>query len=294
MDDAPRRIQAIELLRILSAFGIVAYHARAPFHDVAYSGLIVFLVLSPMLEARLNWDRQRPTTLLARKLLAPWAFWMTVYGVFNYDDRQAILPNGILGILYGTSAHLWFLPFMLCVLVVIDSLKPYSAKMLFWISLILATFLIFGAPVWRPWSLTLPVPIPQWIHAAAPVLVGIALGSMNHVKNGWKALIVLLGIALLSAVYTQLPGIGIPYAIGIITVAVFALYGSKIVPETWNVRPVAECMMGVYLSHFIVLVIVSAILGRVDYLTVALTFCVTTYFVWVIRRKFPGSKLILG
>lgn len=47
------RNQAIEALRIPSAFGIIADHAGAPFHKPAYAGMIVFLILTPMLEMRL-------------------------------------------------------------------------------------------------------------------------------------------------------------------------------------------------------------------------------------------------
>lgn len=294
MADRRGRVQAIELLRILAAFGIVAYHAQAPFHDVAYSGLIVFLVLSPMLDVQRNWERRRPVSLLAKTFLVPWAFWMAIYGSFNYASDQPILPNGWLGILYGTSAHLWFLPFMFFVAIGINSVKPYSAKFVFWISLVLATYVLIEVAVWRPWSLALPVPLPQWAHAVAPVLVGIALGSMNRVQGGWKVLLVLLGSALIVASYDGLRGIGIPYTIGILSVVVSTFYIPRIMPISWNVQMVADCMMGVYLSHFLVLVIVTAITGKLDYITVAVTFCAVTFLVWIIRLKFPSSKLLLG
>ena len=37
------RQQAIELVRVLAIFGVVAFHATAPFSQVAYGGLIFLL-----------------------------------------------------------------------------------------------------------------------------------------------------------------------------------------------------------------------------------------------------------
>jgi surface polysaccharide O-acyltransferase-like enzyme len=293
-DKRPSRIQAIELLRIIAAFGIVAYHARAPFHDVAYSGLIIFLVLSPMVDLQLNWEKRRPIRSLARSLLTPWAFWMVVYGLFNCVRHEPILPDGWPSVLNGTSAHLWFLPFMFCVLAILNNVKPHFPEALFWICLATVAALLVSASVWRPASLTLPVPLPQWIHAVTPVLAGIALGLMGRVRNGRIVSLVVLGAGLVVADLAVVPGIGVPYTLGIVSVAAVAVYGSRMLPPHWSVQSIASCMMGVYLCHALVLKIVSAVTGKGNYLTVLLTFTLATCGVWVARRAFPISKLVLG
>lgn len=58
-DSKVTRNQAIELLRIMSAFGIVAYHGGAPFRELAYAGLVIFLILAPATDLRFNWNRAR-------------------------------------------------------------------------------------------------------------------------------------------------------------------------------------------------------------------------------------------
>ena len=40
------REPSIELLRIAAAFAVVWYHAQVPGHELAYSGLIVFVLLT--------------------------------------------------------------------------------------------------------------------------------------------------------------------------------------------------------------------------------------------------------
>lgn len=290
----PERLQGIELLRILAAFGIVAYHAGAPFRDFAYSGLIVFLLFSPMLDTRFNWERVRPVGTLARKLLLPWAFWMVVYGAANWLQHKTIFPGGWTDILYGTSPHLWFLPFMFLVLAVLNMVKPRFPCALFWLCAAAACALLFTVSVWRPISLMWAHPFPQWIHAAPPVFAGIALGLMGKAGSGkFIALLVFAG-ALIVADAALLPGVGTPYTIGIVLAAVTVFWSMNIVPDDWNIHPISACMMGVYLCHILVLKIVGATFGTNSYLTVSVTFIVALGAVWAARRLFPLSRFVLG
>ncbi|WP_260599068.1 hypothetical protein [Sphingomonas endolithica] len=157
----PDRVQAIELLRIVAAYGIVAYHAQAPLHDLAYAGLVIFLILSPMLDLRFNLDRIRSPAALARALLLPWAFWMVVYGAVNLAQHRPFVEASFMGILYGSSPHLWFLPFMFAVLTVLNMLKSLAPAILFYGSALVATALLLTVTMWRSASLEWSLPFPQ-------------------------------------------------------------------------------------------------------------------------------------
>jgi len=83
-DARPPRNQAIESLRVVAAFGIVAFHAKVAGAQAFYAGLVVFLFLAPMFEAGPNWLRKRGTGELARTLLLPYAFWYLFYLAANF------------------------------------------------------------------------------------------------------------------------------------------------------------------------------------------------------------------
>ncbi|WP_157132693.1 acyltransferase family protein [Novosphingobium nitrogenifigens] len=292
----PVRNQAIETLRILAAFGIVAYHSNAPFHNLAYAGLIVFLILSPMVDVRYNWGRPRSVGQLARTLLAPWAFWMAIYGMKDVAQHSPVLGAGnpVAGILMGTSQHLWFLPFIFVALLLTNKAKVWCPPLaLFWLCAIGAGLLLATVSIWRPASLGWPLPLPQWIHALAPVMIGIVLGLTPRVgKAAWLAVVPLAG-ALVVAIAADLPGVSDTYALGIGLTVLAATSPAAWWPRRWVVQPVAECMMGVYLTHILFLKIFSTISGSGNYLTVILTFVFASLFVWMARTMFPKSKLVL-
>ena len=148
----PARNQAIEALRIVSAYGIIAYHSGARFHDLAYSGLIVFLILAPAVDVQFNWERTRSAGQLARTLLMPWAFWWLAYGLLNLTRHQDVAQApGVLGaVLFGTSAHLWFIPYMFMVLLLLNILKRHAGpRQLALAAASLAAAGLVSAGLWR-------------------------------------------------------------------------------------------------------------------------------------------------
>lgn len=289
------RNQAIELLRIVAAYGIVAYHSLAPFHDIAYSGLVVFLILSPYVDCAFNWDLPRPIKSLAKTLLVPWLFWFCFYGVLNITAHKPFFPAGhwIAGILYGTSAPLWFLPLMFAVLVLLNLLKGKAAPLaLFWVSVLLAAVLLFTAWVWRPASMGWTPPLVQWMHSAPAIFIGMALGLSGRVpRSSTIPAVALLLLSLGAAVMASIPGVSIPYLIGVVAVVAAAWTGGK---SEWNVRPAAACMLGVYLSHMAWLAVMNRITGQANYVTVTLTFLVALLTTWAMQRLLPAVQLVIG
>lgn len=292
-----RRNQSVEILRIIAAFGILAYHSGAPFHDAAYAGLVCFLLLSPAVDALYNWDRVRSLRSLAITLLVPWLFWFAVYGAANFLARKPVFvttePFGAIAM--GTSQHLWFMPFMFLVLVGLGRLKLISSPaFVFWGSAVLGAILLASVSWWRPLSLTWPLPLPQWMHAGAAVLVGLSVGLAPRMGKAAIAGIALIAAALMVALAAQLPGVSITYPLGIIAAAAALIVGERVFPATWSVQPVANCMLGVYLVHILALSLVSAVLGKANYLTVTAAFLLSLACVAAARRWVPMSKLVLG
>lgn len=247
-----------------------------------------------MFDTQFHWKRVRPIGTLARSLLVPWAFWMVVYGAVNIAQHKNVFPDGWADLLYGTSAHLWFLPFMFFVLVTINIIKPHSPRLLFWSCTIASSLLIVTASIWRPLSFNFLVPAPQWIHATPAVLIGIIFGLMGKIGNSRIIALLILGVALMVADTEFLQGFSISYTVGVLLTAIAARYGTRLTPEGWSVQPVASCMMGVYLCHMLVLKIVGAVTGQGNYVTVSLTFVIALCGVWSARRWLPSSKLVLG
>lgn len=294
-DISKGRNQAIESLRILSAFGIVVFHARAPGYEIFYSGLVVFLALSPMFETSTNWHRIRSVTSLAKTFMIPWLFWFVVFGVLNAVTHKPILSGGwnVLGVLAGTSIHLWFLPFMFAILVVLNGAKPrVSRTALLWMAVVAVSALLVTAPLWQEARDAWPRPVPQWAQALPAVLggivVGLAAGGAGTVALG------ILCAALTVAAFADVPGISVPYAIGAIALGLATLAGRMRLPPSYNVQPLANCMFGVYLIHPLALSAFNRLVGQATFTGAALAFLVSLFVVWMAQRAVPQSRLVIG
>ncbi len=293
----PHRDQAIELLRIIACIGIIAFHDGAPGQDIAYAGLIAFLIIAPFVDLTFNAATARAPALLIRALMLPWLFWLIVYGALKVARGLAFLPPGnvLLALLYGSTPHLWFLPFMCGVLLLLNAVKLRVAPAaLFWGALLAASALFASVAWWRPLSAGWAMPLVQWMHAAPAVFAGIAIGLAPRLAYGRVVAAALLLAALAVAAAAHLPGVSLTYPVGVIVTAVVAWWGARLWPARWNVTPVARCTMGIYLSHIVWLSFVRHYTGSSNYLTVAVTFAAALASVWAARRFVPVSRVVLG
>ena len=284
------RRQDIELLRILSALAVVAYHSQVAGLEAAYAGLIVFVVLSVHLAVTAQ--AARPPTLAshARRLLLPWSIWFLFYGSFNLATGRALIPleGGVVaGVLAGPSIHLWYLPFIFGTLTLLAPLTARVDKQrLAWVSALAFLLLFVSLPFWRRWSLGLVLPLPQYLHASGGVLAGLFFGCAPQLKTAvrWR-----LTAAMLLAVASVLPfeGIGLPYLIGITVSAAVLLSPRSLVTGVDFSEP-AACTLGIYLLHPFLLGVahkyhlVSGLMLPVD------VFVASGLLVWLFRRGVPG------
>jgi len=250
----PRR-QDIELLRIVSAFGIVWFHSEAPGGAVAYAGLIVFLVLSTYLSHRTG---DTPTLgsiqYRARRLLVPWLVWFFAYGALNVARGDAFLDareGWALALMSGTSIHLWYLPFVFLCLNGVDLLNAHvGARAAAWIFGLSALALTASGPIWRPITLAMPYPALQWADALAPLALGIFLQNSSALSpsTGRALLLTIIGSAL---VVSRFNSIGVSYALGFAACAGIA--SGRAARWAWpGLQPVADLTFGIYLCHIFV------------------------------------------
>lgn len=249
-----RRRQDIELLRILSAFGIVWFHTQPFGGAVAYGGLVAFLVLSVYMSGTTTGPGTAAMRRRARRLLLPWLVWGLVYGGVNLLRGDAFLPtqHGVVsGVLAGPSIHLWYLPFMFLTLTLVDMLRArLSPRTLSYAAGVLAVTLVAMAPIWRPLSLGWPYPWLQWADAAGPVAAGLFL---SHAAALPKAHRIAIGALLLTgavAVATR-NSIGISFAVGL-TACLLIATGRTRDLITVDLGLLSGATFGIYLVHSLV------------------------------------------
>jgi fucose 4-O-acetylase-like acetyltransferase len=292
------RNAAIEMLRIVAAFEIIAYHSKAPFNDFMYSGLIVFLILSPFLECGVNWQRRRPIIGLAKSFLLPWLFWLLIYGVLDRLAHKPLFPgvNPLAGVLYGTSPHLWFMPYMFVVLSGLNLLKGrISPGGLLWPCAIGAASLLITAGWWRPESLLWGPPLTPWVHAMPAILIGIVFGLLDKVgRVSAVAASILVALSLCIAGVEGAPGVAIPYLVGAAALVLAAGPGRALPLQDRQVGWISGCSLGIYLSHIAFLAIFDRLTGHANYVTVTLTFATALGFTWIGQRWIPFGALVLG
>ncbi len=291
------RLQGIEWLRLVAAFGIVAYHDNVPGRDLAYSGLMVFLILSTFVDLHFNWERKRPLPRLASAILLPWLFWCVVYAAVNEAAGRPVFREiGFLrGVLFGPSYHLWFLPFIFLVLAVVQQAKNrVSPIFLFYISIISALALLLTAANWRPASFEWGDPWAQWAHSAAGIFLGIAVGLATRVRMGVAVIVATVVIMVANALLHPVEGVSLPYAIGMSAVVIVAWVPLGSRQPSFDVQPVSRCMMGVYLVHPLFLSVTRLIFGPGNYAGSTVAFGLGLATVLLSLWLVPKSAWVFG
>lgn len=249
-----KKRQDIELLRIVSAFGIVWFHSGAKGHELAYAGLTVFLILSTYF-ARSEGNAR---TLLRRRferLLIPWLFWFALYGALNLARGAPVLPSGegtLAALLSGPSIHLWYMPFIFVSLSALDAARRHLPRRAIALaSALIALSILASTPLWRPYSLDLGQPWAQYAHASAAIFIGAFLLHFDTLPKtaGWPLLLLMCGGA---ALMTPYPGVGLPYMAAL---ALGCFLASDVRAPTLpiDVTPLSECTLGIYFIHVLFL-----------------------------------------
>lgn len=279
----------MEAFRTIAAAMIVWYHAGAGAQEIAYGGLIVFLIISTYLAAQAG-KRSIKVSLKVKsqRLMIPWLVWMAVYGAVNLVLGKPVAPESgsWLGkFLTGTATHLWYMPFIFLALLLIDVLKNnLGARSIGVMSGFAAAAILFTVACWRDYSIALGYPVAQYCHAAAGVMLGLFFGYRLQVpKYLFRAI---LALVVAGATYA-LPwrGVGATYLVGILFGGVLSYEWLKDA-NFGGLEKLAPYTLGIYFIHILVLWGITK-LHIPDLAEFALTLPLSAVLVIGLSKRYP-------
>lgn len=280
----------VEVLRIFSAFLIVWYHSEISWgNELSYSGLIVFVFLSAYYSTK---SKKVGLRIYNRSLrfLVPWIFWSVVYGFGNVFFGKSFFrfsDNLFEQLLVGNYFHLWYLPFIYFILIILDVLRGLGHDRLIGGFVYFVSLMYFIlAEYWRPFSLGLTLPLPQYFHAIGAVFIGFYWGVFSRDGYGLWQVIGILILLFVISLNAYINGVGIPYAVGV--VLVIAVLSMRVEFEKIEkLKVLSDCAFGIYLIHPMFLHIVGSLrFGGVS--VPILTFSLSFLFIYFFRNYFPA------
>lgn len=228
----------LDYARLIAAFGIVLFHAKAPSGSIGYAALPFFTMLllihPPRPQAFSTYAKSR-----AARLLYPWLIWSAVYGALKVADAlssdQPIMSEfAPWMIVTGPAIHLWFLPFAFVACVVAFKFTPSLP-------------VIAGLSLVAFWALDrgLPAPFAQWVFVMPAAMFGLAAGrhQLSSVIVAGVIVVWFCSVAGWNAGLMQFTIAG----------ATLLLCMAVKMPETRLSHFCASTSMGVYLVHPIAL-----------------------------------------
>lgn len=189
-----QRNATYDYARLIAAFGIVLFHAKAPGAAIGYAALPFFLMLLIMMalpaaqrDPPLPYARAR-----IRRLMRPWLIWSGVYGGLKL--AEVALTNATFAsefapymLVTGPAIHLWFLPFALVASLVI---YPLARQAKTWprlrvsMALVVLGLALHGAGQ----NAQLEAPLAQWVYVTPAVFLGLALALVSQQREAQLAL----------------------------------------------------------------------------------------------------------
>jgi fucose 4-O-acetylase-like acetyltransferase len=281
--------QDVELLRIISTFLIVWFHTGVVGHEISYSGLVVFLILSMYLSGTNSPDGDFRIRHRIGRFLVPWAIWFAIYGVKNVLADKPIIQtdHGIVsGILSGPSIHLWYMPFTFSCLIVFEIIKKHVPKIsIACTSSIFAAIVLACTPAWRVESIRLGYPVEQYAHALSGVFLGAFFLYFDALpgRTGQLLLVTVIASALSAVPYE---GVGIPYLFGIVSGCILvsrSLDKMLIV----NLSALSQLTLGIYFVHIIVIRAIQRTFQFSGIVLPIAAFLVSALIVLVLRKSTP-------
>jgi peptidoglycan/LPS O-acetylase OafA/YrhL len=281
----------LEVLRIIAAFGIVWFHSGYAYgRDLAYAGLVVFLILSTYFSTKSL--RTHSLGERALRLIVPCILWSALYGAINFMRNEPIFPSNyslFSKILVTPSIHLWYLPFVFFCIIFIDKVKQYiDSKTLAIFTAIVASTLLLISPQWRQWEYV--VPLGQYIHALPAILIGMLLALSQQLSSSMKYL--LIGLVFLSAIYifwVQIAGVSVTYLVGI-SGTLLLLKDKSILPKNNVIIELSRLTFGIFLVHPLIIFVLRHI-GFNSILLPVLSFIASAICIYTVFKVTPKPIL---
>ena len=250
--------RSLDLARFVAAFGIVWDHARAPYADVGYTALALFLILASFL-AMGSYERNGGPgfwATRAKRIAVPWLFWCAAYRIVYevVSDQPFALLSEPFTLLIGPSIHLWFLPFDMLALLLIPVLSKWLRTpqdlMFACLGLILVALPMgwlhaqIGIAGWFVSLGNAPQPLPQWYYSLPIFLYGALAAAGHRMGCIWMPLLtatVISGALLVAA--PEFASIQI-----ILAALVFEALWRITITGQWPTK-LASFAFGIYLMH---------------------------------------------
>lgn len=287
--------RSLDLARFVAAFGIVWDHARAPYADVGYTALSLFLILASFL-AMGSYERSGGPGFWAsraKRIVVPWLFWCLAFRIVHevMSDEPFVLLSEPFSVLIGPSIHLWFLPFDMIALLLIPIFSTWirSERELIMSCLLLVCVAIplgwlhaqVGLEGWLYSMSKAPQPLPQW-YFALPIFMYGAFAAAGH-RLGKTFYPLAAAFVVSAALMVIQPGFA---SVQMFLAAVIfeALWRFKIV-GTWPTK-LASYAFGIYLMHPAFMLVAFKLFGAdVDRSLAALfTFFAAWAGTWMFQR----------
>ena len=250
--------RSLDLARFVAAFGIVWDHARAPYADVGYTALALFLVLASFLGMGSYARNGGPGfwATRAKRIAIPWLFWCAAYRVVYevVSDAPFALLSEPFTLLIGPSIHLWFLPFDMIALLLIPLLSNWLRSPR---DLTIACFLLIAVALplgWlhaqiglAGWFVSLgnaPQPLPQWYYSLPIFLYGALAAAGHRMDVAWMPLAAAAVIS--AALLVAAPEFASVQMI--LAALVFEVIWRVKINGTWPTT-LARYAFGIYLMH---------------------------------------------
>ena len=290
--------RSLDLARFVAAFGIVWDHARAPYADVGYTALALFLVLASFLGMGSYVRNGGPGFWATRamRIAVPWLFWCVIYRLIYevISDAPFAALSEPFSLLIGPFIHLWFLPFDMIALSLIPLLSRWLRRPR---DLTVACFLLVavalplgwlhaqvGLAGWFVSMANAPQPLPQWYYSLPIFLYGALAAAGHRMGLVWMPL---AAAAVISAsLFVAAPEFASVQMI--LAALVFEAVWRIAIPGTWATK-LASYAFGIYLMHPAFMLVAFKFFGPdVNRSAAALFTFFTAWAATAIFQRLPG------
>lgn len=283
---------AIEILRIVSTFFIVAYHTNPICGKLFfYGGLIFFICTAIYMNAsKSDVDTYSVIKKSFHRLFVPWLLWSLIFAVGNYINRGCffcVKNFDFLTAVRGPQVHLWYLPFIFIVLIFgklfIDKIEKFKLLI---ICIFMYATMMLTVDLWRPISLRMTEPLPQYFHALPAVFAGFAIVNSSKRFIKFCSLILLI----LTSFSSTFKGVLIPYITGLF-IFCFAI-NFPYLPKK-NITFIdffSRQSMGIYLIHPIYIHLLSNQKNNLDYFFPIIVYLVSLLTILFFKKFVPFSN----
>lgn len=281
----------IEFFRCLAAFAIICAHNQSLGSMLGTAGLVFFVAIAVYFAGKSKtkspWER-------AKRLMPPWIIWFVIFWAFRALSGKLVFEPGLNpleAVLFGSAAHLWFLPYLLVALMLLDEVRQHvSARMLGISCGVLAVALLAMTPLWREPSMAIGKPWAQWMHATPALLMGVFLANFKQMSLTIAkslALAMLVASACMANVYN----VGLPYFIGIAVCVALVFWPAQM--QVFARYPAAATLskyaFGVYLIHPLFLAAFARLGLHGVWWVPAVVFPLSVFVAIAISKAFPAA-----